>query len=197
MKELLFVNACPRDPAMSRTLMLYRTFITRWLEKNPDYVVHERDLSACDTPVLTAARAKERDMTFADGNQNSPLLERAQEFARADRVIIAAPVWDLSFPAVLKVYLEWASTMGITFLFTPDGHSIGQCKADKLLYITTSGGPLEGQTLGIDYIRGICKMWGIPDFRCVSAECTDVPGNPGVVSLNNSKKELADLAEVW
>ena len=40
------------------------------------------------------------------GALDDPLLDYARQFARADQILIAAPCWDLSFPAVLRAYLE-------------------------------------------------------------------------------------------
>ena len=67
--------------------------------------------------------------------------------AQADLVVIAAPDWDMTFPAALKIYLEWTCTLGITFHYTRTGVQEGLCRAKELVYITTAGGPLEGRTL--------------------------------------------------
>ena len=37
-------------------------------------------------------------------------------------IVIAAPYWDLSFPAVLKTYLEQINVLGVTFDYSDDGH---------------------------------------------------------------------------
>ena len=33
---------------------------------------------------------------------DSPMFALAREFAAAEKIVVAAPYWDLSFPAVLK-----------------------------------------------------------------------------------------------
>ena len=49
------------------------------------------------------------------------MFDPAHEVAQADLVVIGAPYWDLTFPAALKVYLEWASMLGITFRYAQEG----------------------------------------------------------------------------
>ena len=41
------------------------------------------------------------------------MFDLAKQFAEADEVIIAAPFWDLSFPAALKQYFEQINVLGI------------------------------------------------------------------------------------
>ena len=196
MKQLLWVNACMRGKGVSRTDDLCRVFLREWKKRNPEGRVVERDLTGGGLPLLTGALAVERDKAVAEGQMDSPLLEIAQEFAQADCVVIGAPYWDLSFPAVLKVYLEWASTVDVTFHY-PDGKQEGMCRADKLLYITTGGGKIEGQNFGFDYIKALGAMLGISDSQCVFAEMTDAWGGPGQENLEKAEKMLVELAQNW
>ena len=52
-------------------------------------------------------------------NEDEPFdeIEReisyAKQFAGADTIVIAAPFWDLSFPAILKTYIENIYVTGI------------------------------------------------------------------------------------
>ena len=196
MKRLLWVNACMRGEGVSRTDGLCRVFLDNWKKRNPDGQVVERDLTGGAMPLLTGTLAVERDKAVEEGRMDSPLLEIAQEFAQADSVVIGAPYWDLSFPAALKVYLEWASTLNVTFHY-PNGKMEGMCRADKLLYITTGGGKVEGQNFGFDYVKALAAMLGISDSRCVFAEMTDALGGPGAENLEKAAKRLAELAKDW
>ena len=196
MKELLYVNACMRGDFFSRTSDLSHTFLNKWKSLHPDWTINERDLTESNLPILTAKRAEVRDQIVADGRLDDSVLIYAQELARADKVVVAAPTWDLTFPAILKVYIEWACTMGITFHYTKHGNE-GLCKAEKLLYITSMGGPLKGQTCGIDYMRGLTDMWGIPQFDYVACTRTDMIGDAGEKNLVRAKNQLINMAEVW
>ena len=102
--------------------------------------------------------------------------------------------WDLTFPAALKVYLEWSSVLGITFHYTLEGKQEGLCQAGNLVYITTSGGPIGDNNFGYDYLRGLSGMFGISRTHCLTAEGLDVWGNDTQAILNRAKKQAEKLA---
>ncbi len=197
MKRILFINACMRGREQSRTDSLCRSFLDQWKKFNPDGEIRERDLTAGDLPVMTAALSQQRDKAVEEKNWDSPLLEAAREVAEADRIVIGAPYWDLSCPAALKVYLEWASTLGVTFRYDEQGQLIGMSKAEKLLYITTGGGVIRGQNYGFDYVKALGAMLGVSNAQCVAAELLDVVGGPGEENLERARAELEKLAEHW
>ena len=41
------------------------------------------------------------------------MFDLASQFQQADEIVIAAPYWDLSFPAILKLYLENIYVTGV------------------------------------------------------------------------------------
>ena len=111
-------------------------------------------------------------------------------------MVVGAPYWALSFPAALKVYLEWSSVLGITFRYAEDGRQVGLSRARSLVYLTTAGGPVEGQNYGFDYLRGLAGMFGIRDSRCVAAENLDVWGTDVERVLCRAEEDAAALARV-
>lgn len=193
MKDILFVDACMRGPETSRTWLLSQSFLSACQARWPGVNIRRRDLSACSLPPLTAALAEERDRRFLNQPQD-PMFDPAREMQGADLVVIAAPYWDLSFPAALKIYLEWASVLGITFHYTREGVQEGLCRADQLVYITTAGGPLEGQNFGFDYVRGLGQMFGISRAHCLSAQGLDIQGNDPEALLAQAREEALQLA---
>ena len=53
----------------------------------------------------------------------------------------------------------------------------GLCKAERLYYVTTAGGPYD-PTYSYGYIESLCKnFFGIPDTRLIKAEMLDIAGN--------------------
>ena len=100
----------------------------------------------------------------------------ARQFAAADRIVIAAPYWDLSFPAQLKVYLENIYVTGIVTKYSEAGKPVGLCRANELYYVTTSGGPFDGR-FGYDYWKTIAQdCFGIPTVKLLEAENLDIVG---------------------
>lgn len=105
--------------------------------------------------------------------------------------MVGAPYWDLGFPAALKVYLEWACTLGITFGYTQAGEQRGLCRAERLIYITTAGGPLEDRNFGYEYVRGVAGMLGIINTHCVAAQGLDIRGNDPEAILREAQERAA------
>ena len=110
-----------------------------------------------------------------------------------DEIVIGAPYWDLSFPAALKIYIEHAAVMGMTFHYTEEGRCEGLCRAKHLTYITTGGGQVSAMNYGYEYLCGIASMFGIPETRFAAAENLDVVGADIEANLNEARKVLSRL----
>ena len=105
------------------------------------------------------------------------MFEYARQFSEADEIVIAAPFWDLSFPAVLKAYLEKINVSGITFRYTSEGMPEGLCKAKKLYYVTAAGGNFFPESFGFGYIKALAQnFYGISDVELIKAAGLDIEG---------------------
>ncbi len=167
---VLFVNACVRDE--SRTQRLAAQLISTLGD-----IVEEVVLSDVDFPVVDQAFLDRRDRLIADGQFDDPLFALARQFACADVIVIAAPYWDLSFPAALKQYLEQINVVGITFRYSEEGIPIGLCKARKLYYVKTAGGHYVPEEYGYGYVRALAQnYYGIKDCELIKAVGLDIDG---------------------
>lgn len=127
---------------------------------------------------------------------NHPVFELAKEFAAADSIVIAAPFWDLSFPALLKIYIENINVVGITFAYHEDGTPYGLCKAKKLYYITTAGGPIFNDAYGYGYVKELAQQfYAIPEIYCIKAENLDVENADVEQILRKTKRHIDTLLE--
>lgn len=194
MERILFIDACLRGPEQSRTYGLCRHFLEEYTARHPGTEVIRRELAAMELPVMTGKLAQERE-GWLQSEPEHPLLQPARDMAGADLILVGAPYWDLSFPAALKVYLEWASMLGLTFRYTEDGQQIGLSKARTLVYCTTAGGPVEGQNYGYDYLKALAAMFGIPSTHFVAAQGLDIWGNDVEGILKQARLELTVLAD--
>ena len=111
---ILFINACVR--ADSRTKKIADAYLSKAGEE-----VTEVKLESIEFPLTDEGYLRKRDSLIASGELSDPMFSPARQFAKADRIVIAAPYWDLSFPAVLKQYFEHINVPGITFEYTPEG----------------------------------------------------------------------------
>ena len=112
-------------------------------------------------------------------------------------MLIAAPYWDLSFPALLKVYFEQLFVVGITFGYTDSGAE-GHCRAEKCLYITTAGGTIGKYDMGSQYIAGLCEtMLFIPQFDVLQVENLDIQGMDSEALLREGEKKSKEYSAIW
>ena len=198
MENLLFVNSCVRGEK-SRTLKLARRFLERYQAAHPDTVVTEVDVCAHRLPPQYPEVLAQRDELWNAGKLDDPMFAPARQFAAADKIVMAAPFWDLSFPAALKIYLERISVTDITFGYDADGKGVGLCKASKLLYITTRGGYYAGtpQDIATAHIKGLGVMYGIDDVQFLDAEGLDDIRNDKEALLAAAMERAGALAEVF
>ena len=187
MENLLFINACVRGER-SRTLKLARRFLEGYQKAHPDTVITQRDLCAQRLQPQYPEVLAERDELWSAGKLDQPMFEPAREFAAADKIVVAAPFWDLCFPAVLKIYLERISVTDVTFGYDDQGAMVGLCRASKLLYVVTRGGNYAGTDLemGTPMLRALCTMYGIPELITLAAE--------GLDDVRQDKQALLDAA---
>ena len=183
----LFVNACMRGED-SRTLSLCRNYLDTVKDEVIEVNLSELDLKPFDAHMVAERSAKQKA-----GAEDDPLFALAHQFAAADNIVIGTPYWDLSFPAMLKIYLEHVSVCGIVFRYTEDAGCEGIAKARSLTYITTCGGFVEGMNFGYEYFCGLAKMFGIPETRFVAAEGLDVVGIDIEEQLAKARSQISKL----
>ena len=110
------------------------------------------------------------------GLYDDTMFDYAKQFAAADVIVIAAPFWDLSFPAILKIYLENIYVTGIVSQFGADGKPCGLCRAKKLYYVTTAGGQYTPD-YSYEYVKELATVhFGIKETELIKAEMLDVEG---------------------
>ena len=169
-QKILFVNACIRKNSRTRFLaeQVIRQLNGTVVEVNPVTVTEP---ITSEEFIISRADATGK-MDFAD-----PAYAPARQFAEADIIVVAAPYWDLSFPAILKAYFEQVNVLGLTFEYTEEGFPRGLCKARKLIYVTTAGGPIISDEYGYGYVKSLAQgFYGIADVCQVKAERLDVIG---------------------
>ncbi len=171
--KLLYITAHPKTAQQSVTLKLSEGFLEAFKSKNPRAEVVQLDLYRENLRFL--------DETMVDdmfSGKDTVMLHYAKQFADCDKYVIAAPLWNLSFPAVLKAYLDYISQAGIMFEYTPTG-SKGLLKGKKAAYITARGGsysapPMDALEQGERYVKTLFNFFGITDFETIACENTSV-----------------------
>ena len=177
MRKALIVDCCLRG-GESRTARIRDAFAAALPEDvSVETLVLEEEALSC----LTGAHFRQRQRLLDAGELDHPRFRYAHQFADADIVCVAAPFWDLSFPALLKVYIEQISVEGITF-GTRDNRLVGLCRGTDLILLTSRGGAYEGDPMemGSRYLEALHAFFGFDRYACVAADGLDVdPANAG------------------
>lgn len=167
MKKLLYIDACIRDE-LSRTKRIATPIVEALKQKYEvqTLVINDLDLSIVKKELITKRN---------NGVIDPQVMSWAESVRDADRIVIAAPFWDMSFPAALKNFLELCSIFDVTFK-SDEKTCYGNCKAEKMLYITTRGMDIStGDVLeqGTPYLKAISWLWGIGPMQVISAQNMD------------------------
>ena len=167
---VLLINACVRKDSRTKRL-------ADFLLNQLDQKVNEINLSQINFPKADEDFILHRTDLIEEGLYSDPLFDLAKEFAAAEIIVIAAPFWDLSFPAIVKQYFEQICIQGITFHYDENGVPKGLCKAKKLYYVTTSGGFIHSDLFGYGYVKTLAQtFFGIDDCVSITAEGLDIDG---------------------
>lgn len=177
MSKVLYIKANIKPEGDSRTFKVSDSFIEEYRKNNPNDEVITLDLYKEGIDFL---RPEDLAATFGEKNEESrknKVLKYTYQFAEADKYVIAAPMWNLFVPAILKAYVDYICVGGITFKYTAQG-AVGLLENKKAVYIAGRGGAYEGTPLEMDgqYIRTILQFVGIKDITTISAEKLDVVG---------------------
>ena len=167
MKKLLYIDACIRDDE-SRTKRIAEP-IVKALEKKYDvqrFVLNDMDLEIVQRNLIRRR---------LNGMIDATVMSWAETVRDADRIVIAAPFWDMSIPAALKNFIELCSILDVTFK-TNDKTCYGNCKAEKLLFITTRGMDIptgDVREQATSYLKALSWLWGIGPMQVVAAQNMD------------------------
>lgn len=162
MKKLFYVDACLREG--SNTKKIADALILKLSER---YDIETVRLSEYSFPVVKNDILNDR----ANGIVPEEYVLMARKLAEADRLVIAAPFWDMSFPSALKVFLENMSLFNVTFA-SNEKECYGLCKAEKVLYVTTRGMNIntgDEMEQATPYIKALGKLWGLGELHVIAA----------------------------
>ncbi len=193
MGTVLYIKANAKPDSMSRTFEISNYFVDAYQKIKPQDKIITLDLYQEGIEFLNIEKIKAVFGPKTAASKEHPILKYAYQFLEADKYIIAAPLWNLSIPAILKAYIDYICVTGITFKYTENG-AIGLCKGKKAINITTRGGqystgPLADFEMCDRYLRKIFTFLGISDFTTIAADELDIIGNDVAALLAKAKNE--------
>ena len=184
MEKLIIIDSCMREESRTKIILGAAKEVLALR-----YDIETIDVNALALPPVTPLVLKDRTA----GNVPDETVAVARKIASADRIVVATPFWDMSFPSVLKAFFENMSLYNVTF--TDDGTTCtGICKCQKVLYITTRGMNIptgDCRDQGSSYLKALSSLWGLGEVITVAAWNLDYMSAEKVAE---KVRETADLA---
>ena len=157
MAHILFVKGNPKDAHNSNTLQLATRFLDTYRQHHPADSIEELDLYGGSVPLLDGdvfngwgKISKKDTLQFEEQRKVERLNALVDQFLAADKLILAAPMWNFGYPPMVKAYLDSIAVAGRTFRYTvegPEGLSGGQesdCFGDARRYLLARGRRTDG-----------------------------------------------------
>ncbi|MBR1443640.1 MAG: NAD(P)H-dependent oxidoreductase [Firmicutes bacterium] len=182
--EVLVIDACVGEKSRTRSLEKY---IEEKVGGNISRIrlMEEKELYALNEELLG-----KRNICVQNNDFSDEMFGYAKQFMKAETIIVAAPYWDLSFPAVLKKYIEAINVCGLTFRYDEKGMPVSLCKAKKLIYVTTAGGYIISDEFGYGYVNSVMKLfYAVEESIYIKAEGLDIYGADIEGIINKAKTE--------
>jgi FMN-dependent NADH-azoreductase len=181
---LLYITAHPLDHQMSYSLAVGKAFVDAYKEKHPqDHVVH-LDLYKLGIPHIDAdvfsgwgqlrSGAAFDKLPESEKSKITKLNELVDQFVAADKYVFVTPMWNLSFPPVLKAYIDAICIAGKTFKYTEQGPA-GLLNNKQAFHIQARGGiysegPAAALESGHSYLVKILNFIGISQVDAIFVE---------------------------
>ncbi|GLB60647.1 FMN-dependent NADH-azoreductase [Cytobacillus sp. NCCP-133] len=184
MAQVLYITAHPHDDKMSYSMAVGKAFIDAYKEANPnDEVVHidlyKENIPQIDVDVFSGWGKLQSGKGFEELSEEEKakvgrLSELSEQFVAADKYVFVTPLWNFSFPPVMKAYLDSVAVAGKTFKYTAEG-PIGLLTNKKAIHIQARGGfysegPAAEMEMGHRYLNIMMNFFGVPSFEGVFVE---------------------------
>lgn len=150
MTKLLYINSHPGNAAYSKSQQIAGELLQTYLGQHPDTQVTHLDLWNLDAPDIDAVVYSAFGTLMSGGSfeslnseQQKALMKRQaviDQFMAHDKYIFVAPMWEFSFPSVLKKYLDIICAARQTFQYNELGIPMGLLENKKAIFVQASGG---------------------------------------------------------
>ncbi|MBE1444066.1 FMN-dependent NADH-azoreductase [Paenibacillus sp. OAS669] len=179
MATLLHIIAHPNDETQSFSMAAGNAFVQAYSESNPQDEVIHLDLYKAHIPHIDAdvfsgwgkLRSGNELSTLSaeEKSKVSRLNELVDQFVAADKYVFITPMWNFSYPPIMKAYIDAVCVAGKTFKYTPEG-PVGLLPTKKALHIQARGGvystpPMSDMEMGHRHLAAIMQFFGIKDFQ--------------------------------
>lgn len=211
-KKLLYISANSKPEYLSSCKTVARTFINKFLDKHKDFKVEEVDLYKDHIPRLEYQYFEDRnciikekaakDLPQKSQDEIKRIRDLCEQFQSANMYVIAAPMWNLSFPAPLKEYIDCIVQVGMTVTFEKGKKPQGLLndKYRVLVYVESAGGsiPLMLNPVmdkGENYVSSIMKTIGIKKVHELKVDNTGTTENERKAAISKAESKIDDIID--
>ncbi|MFZ0487065.1 MAG: NAD(P)H-dependent oxidoreductase [Arenicellales bacterium] len=198
MKRILFVKSSLNGEQGASTI-LARDLIAGLEARHPGSTVTTLDLNDLALPHLDAAELKawvkpveERD---SDEIELAACSDRLIDQLRShDTVVLAIPMYNLTVPSTLKVWIDRIARAGKTFRYTADG-PVGLVKGVDAYAVFARGGQYRGTPMDTQtaYIKAVLGLIGIRTVETIFAEGLSIGDDEHRQALNAARTDIASV----
>ncbi|MEH6944499.1 FMN-dependent NADH-azoreductase [Bacillus sp. JJ722] len=211
MKKILYITANPNDETLSFGMAVGKAFIESYKEANPnDEVVHidlfKEDIPNIDQDVFSGWGKLQNGQGFdtlteVEQAKVARLGALVDQFVEADKYVFVTPLWNLSFPPVMKAYFDAVSVAGKSFKYTEQG-PVGLLTNKKALHIQARGGlysegPATEMEMGHRYMTVLMQFFGVPSFEGLFVEGHAALPHQALEIKENGIKRAKELARTF
>ncbi|MCT8137782.1 FMN-dependent NADH-azoreductase [Anaerobacillus sp. CMMVII] len=211
MTKVLYITAHPHDDTVSYSMAVGKAFIETYKQTNPDHEIINLDLYTEHIPEIDvdvfSGWGKLRsgqdfnELSAEEKNKVSRLSELCEQFIAADKYVFVTPLWNFSFPPVVKAYIDAISVAGKTFKYTEQG-PVGLLTDKKALHIQARGGiysegPAAAMEMGHRFLNVIMQFYGVPSFEGLFVEGHAAMPDKAEEIKENAIARAKDLAHTF
>ncbi|MED4010283.1 FMN-dependent NADH-azoreductase [Priestia aryabhattai] len=181
MSYTLFIKANDRSASEAVSVKLYDAFLESYQQSHQGEEIMELNLFKEELPYLGADMingqfklARGLEVTAAENKAAEIANRYLDQFVKADKIVIAFPLWNFTVPAVLHTYFDYLNQAGKTFKYTPEG-PVGLLGDKKVMLLNARGGvysegPSAEVEMAVKYVSSVLQFFGITDVNSVIIE---------------------------
>jgi FMN-dependent NADH-azoreductase len=211
MGKLLYIIANSKPEEISSSRIVSRELVNRILEKHQDLVLEELDLYQEYIPRpkykyfssrSTLATGEELlEMTPQEQKDIQEMIMLCKQFVDASVYVVASPMWSLSFPAVLKDYIDCVMQADRTITFQnnkPEG--LLNDRPRTFIYVQSSGANIPWilkpvMDKGLNYVEDIIKFTGISKFEELLVDGTGTTDEEKGEAIEKAKNKIDSIID--
>lgn len=211
MAKVLYITAHPHDETQSYSMAVGKAFIEEYKQVNQnDEVVHidlyKENIPHIDADVFSGWGKLRSGQGFDQLSSEEQakvgrLNELSDQFVAADKYVFVTPLWNFSFPPIMKAYLDSVAVAGKTFKYTESG-PVGLLPDKKALHIQARGGfysegPAAQLEMGHRYLNVMMGFFGVPSLEGLFVEGHNAMPEKAQEIKENAIARAKDLAHTF